>query len=189
MRDQILAEAWAICRDEGLAALSLRDLASRVGMRAPSLYSYFSSKHDLYDAMFAQGQEELLAAVEGVDRIAGLRARLRAGARTFFDFCVADPVRYQLLFQRVVPGFVPSEASYALAVSVLGQLAAQLRSAGVDDPRLVDLWTAMLSGLTAQQLANDPGGHRWASLVDETVDLFCDHAGIPRDERSPHAHP
>ena len=33
----------------------------RVGMRAPSLYSYFDSKHAIYDAMFLQGNLDLLA--------------------------------------------------------------------------------------------------------------------------------
>ena len=33
----------------------LRDLAAMVGLRQPSLYAYFDSKHALYDAMFAEG--------------------------------------------------------------------------------------------------------------------------------------
>ncbi|TMK84168.1 MAG: helix-turn-helix transcriptional regulator, partial [Actinobacteria bacterium] len=52
---EILDAAWEVVRAEGLAALSLRDLAAKVGMRAPSLYSYFDSKHAIYDAMFLQG--------------------------------------------------------------------------------------------------------------------------------------
>ena len=44
----------------------------------------------------------------------------------------------------------------------------------------MDLWTALLSGLTAQQLSNDPGGDRWSRLLDESVDLICDHLGVPR---------
>ncbi|MDP9436233.1 MAG: TetR/AcrR family transcriptional regulator, partial [Actinomycetota bacterium] len=59
--ERILAEAWAAAREHGLAALSLRDLARRLGMAAPSLYSYFDSKHGLYDAMYADGWQTLLA--------------------------------------------------------------------------------------------------------------------------------
>ena len=38
----------------------MRDLGARVGMRAQSLYSYFPSKHAIFDAMFAEANRELL---------------------------------------------------------------------------------------------------------------------------------
>ena len=58
--DEIVAAAREQVREHGLAGLSLRDLGARVGMRAQSLYSYFASKHEIYDAMFAQGNQEFL---------------------------------------------------------------------------------------------------------------------------------
>ena len=60
---EILDAAWALVREHGLAALALRDLAARVGMRAPSLYQYFPSKHAIYDAMFTQGTQRALDAI------------------------------------------------------------------------------------------------------------------------------
>jgi AcrR family transcriptional regulator len=44
-------------RRDGVA---LRDLGVAVGLRQPSLYVYFASKLDLYDAMFADGHRQLL---------------------------------------------------------------------------------------------------------------------------------
>lgn len=183
-RREIVDSAWDLCREHGLAGLSLRDLAKRVGMRAPSLYSYFDSKDAIYDAMFAQGQVEMAEAIDFVPDSALTRTDFRAGARAFFDFCTADPVRYQLMFQRTLPGFEPSPESYALAEANLERLAGQMRSAGVAEPRHLDLWTALVTGLTDQQISNDPGGDRWGRLLDEAVDLFCDHVGVPSDERS-----
>src|SRR5690348_2222464 len=58
-RAAILVEAWRLARRDGLAAISLRDLADAVGLRQPSLYVYFESKLDLYDAMFADGYRQL----------------------------------------------------------------------------------------------------------------------------------
>src|ERR1700734_3453200 len=58
---RILVEAWALARRDGLAAISLRDLADRVELRQPSLYAYFDSKLGLYDMMFADGNRQLLA--------------------------------------------------------------------------------------------------------------------------------
>src|SRR5438552_19065669 len=65
-RTEIVDAAWELVRAEGLAALSLRDLARKVGMQAPSLYSYFDSKHAIYDAMFLQGNLELLSRYEAL---------------------------------------------------------------------------------------------------------------------------
>src|SRR5438067_3370200 len=95
---EILDAAWKLVRAEGLAALSLRDLAARVGMQAPSLYSYFDSKHAIYDAMFAQGAREFLDVQERLTLAGDPAADLKAGMRSFVRFSTSNPVRYQLLF-------------------------------------------------------------------------------------------
>lgn len=175
-RSEILAAAWEQCRRHGLAALSLRELANAVGMRAPSLYSYFDSKDAIYDAMFRQANEALGAWMEPAFHARPVsRETLKAGARRWVEFAVADRARFQLLFQHAVPGFEPSAESYALAVAHLDRVEAVLRDAGIIDPRAVDLWTAVIGGLTSQQVANDPGGDRWTRLVDDAVDMFVDH--------------
>lgn len=50
-REAILREALALLKDVGLDGLSLRVLAARVGMRAPSLYWYFKDKNALLDGL------------------------------------------------------------------------------------------------------------------------------------------
>lgn len=178
-RREILDAAWALCRRHGLAGLSLRELAATVGLRAPSLYSYFPSKDAIYDAMFAEGQQALAEHLAHHPESDVTRADVHRGARAFFDFCVADPVRYQLLFQRTLPGFEPSPASYGLAVASLERVGRQLAAAGAGRPEQLDLFTALITGLVDQQISNDPGGVRWARLLGSAVDMFCDHAGVP----------
>jgi AcrR family transcriptional regulator len=178
-RDEILDAAWSLVRSKGLAGLSLRELGTEVGMRAQSLYSYFASKDEIYDAMFAQGYREAIDATtplsDELDRGADPFDLLFRGSRQFVSFCTSDPVRYQLLFQRTVPGFVPSEASYALAQDYLASLGRVFEACGIDDPRAGDLLTALLTGLTDQQISNDPGGDRWTRLVDDAVEMFLDY--------------
>ncbi len=175
-RAEIVEAAWLLVREEGLAGLSMRDLGDRVGMRAQSVYSYFDSKDDIYDAMFRQGYEEQLAWMADDDGAAGGSedpdTRLRVMAHRFFAFCTSDPVRYQLLFQRTIPGFEPSAASYAVALAALEQMHAGFARAGITDPDAADLATAVLTGLTSQQIANDPGGTRWERLVDRAVTML-----------------
>jgi AcrR family transcriptional regulator len=184
-RREILDAAWALCRRHGLAGLSLRELASLVGLRAPSLYSYFPSKDAIYDAMFAEGQQALAEHLAHHPESDVTRVDVHRGAQAFFEFCVANPVRYQLLFQRTLPGFEPSPASYGLAVSSLERVGRQLAAAGAGRAEQLDLFTALMTGLIDQQLSNDPGGDRWARLVRPAVDMFCDHAGIPPADPPP----
>lgn len=170
--DEVVAAAWDAVHEDGLAALSMRDLATRVGLKAPSLYQYFPSKHDIYDALFAEGHRQLHAALAELDRTGDPVEVFRRGCHVFTAFCLADAVRYQLLFQRTIPGFVPSEASMALSAASFGDMVGALAGAGVTEPERIDLWAAIQMGLTEMQLANDPGGRRFADLLDTAIDLF-----------------
>ena len=76
-------------------------------------------------------------------------------------FSTQDVVRHQLLFQRTIPGFEPSAASYALALEFYEIARQRLAAAGVSDPSDIDVFSALVNGLAHQQVANDPGGDRW----------------------------
>jgi AcrR family transcriptional regulator len=172
-RDEIVQAAWALVRVEGLAALSMRELAAAVGMRAPSLYQYFDSKLAIYDAMFGQGMTAALEVLEGGVEGRGTREALRESGRALLVFATDDPVRNQLLFQRTIPGFEPSPDSYAPAVALSARVASLIADLGVPDPGpAMDLWTALIGGLSAQQLSNDPGGERWIRLFDRAADMY-----------------
>jgi AcrR family transcriptional regulator len=113
----IVEQAWDLARRDGLAAISLRDLADRVDLRQPSLYAYFDSKLDLYDAMFADGNRQLLDFVEThTTPNDDPRQSLAEFVLVLVQFSSEDVVRHQLLFQRTIPGFEPSAASYAIAL-------------------------------------------------------------------------
>ncbi|MBA2624848.1 MAG: helix-turn-helix transcriptional regulator [Acidimicrobiia bacterium] len=183
-RSEILVAAWDLVRRDGLAALSLRELARRVGMQAPSLYSYFDSKNAIYDAMYAQGCLDYVAAEEQVPRTGDLLTDLKAGMRFFVGFCTEDPARYQLLFQRTIPGFEPSPESFAISVENLHEMAGRLAAMGMDHPNDLDLLTAVGTGITDQQISNDPGGDRWARLVDEAMEMVFEHVTRRRGGRA-----
>jgi len=172
---EILQAAWELVRTQGLAGLSLRDVAHKIGMRPPSLYWYFASKNAVYDAMFARGNRQLLARLAEQDWPADPRALLRLSARLFVEFSAEDVERYQLLFQRTIPDFEPSPESYTLALEVLELMRSRFAAAGLADPAQFDLWTALAAGLAAQQTSNDPGGDRWLRLIDEAADMYADH--------------
>lgn len=182
-RREILAAAWEQAQEQGLSQLTLRGVAARIGMRAPSLYTHFASKHAIYDAMFADAWTEYADVLEELEPPdpATPRAVLRTTAHAFFDFAVADLARYQLMNQRTIPGFEPSPEGYAPAVRALDLFRDRLAALGVTGEEDVDLCVAVSGGLVDAQLANDPGGDRWGRLVDRVVDMIADNLGLPPD--------
>jgi AcrR family transcriptional regulator len=174
-RAAIVAAAWALVHEEGLAALTLRDLARQAGVTTPTVYAYFESKHAIYDAMFGQAAADFAAHAAQPFDTDDPPTVLLESARRFVEFCTADVARYQLLFQHVIPGFEPSPESYAPAVRALADTRDLLALNGFTDPRQLDMWTALLNGLVDQQISNDPGGDRWIRLLEDFVTMFCNH--------------
>ena len=180
-RREILDVAWQLARERGLSQLTLRDIAHRVGMRAPSLYSHFESKNAIYDAMFAAAWTECLAVMTAAAArpAASPRAAMKQLARAFFDFSASDLSRHQLMNQRTIFGFEPTAESYAPAVATLEVLRASLAAQNVTRQADIDLCVAVIGGLVDAQLANDPGGDRWSRLLDRAIDMLADNVGIP----------
>ncbi|MBV9095100.1 MAG: TetR/AcrR family transcriptional regulator [Streptosporangiaceae bacterium] len=185
-RARILDAAWDLARRDGLAAITLREIARRVGMRAPSLYTYFPSKNAMYDAMYADAARELAETLAARPQAGDPRETLRSRMRLFTAFCVADPVRYQMIFERPVPGFAPAPESFQLTAAALAGTRADMQAVGVAGEPALDMFRALITGLVSLQVANDPGGDRWTRLQDDAVDMFFAHyAGGTRSAVQP----
>jgi AcrR family transcriptional regulator len=182
-RRAILEAAWTVADARGWD-FSLSDLGSAVGMRAPSLYSYFGSRAEILDAMFADGYRAMDRAIDEVRAALppelGEREQLITLLDAWLGFCCGNLPRYQLLFTAAIPGWHPSEEAYAVSVASYARMAEYLGPLGIQPGPRLDLFTAVMSGLAAQQVANDPGGTRWAALVPDVVDMF-----LPTTARQP----
>jgi AcrR family transcriptional regulator len=170
----IVAAAWELAREEGIAGVTLHGLARSLGIRQPSLYTYFESKDALFDAMFADGNRALIAHLDALVLPDDPRAALKAAFAGFADFALADQARGALLFQRPIPGFEPSPESYAYAQQAQMRMVAVMRAAGACDPGDVDCLVAMVAGLLSAQSSNEPGGRRWIRHLDRLTDLYLD---------------
>jgi AcrR family transcriptional regulator len=169
---EILDAAWGLVREHGLGTLSLRDLAAKVGMRAPSLYQYFDSKHAIYDAMFGQAAQASLDAVSGEVPGGSTSEAIGTVAHRLFYFATSDAARAQLLFQRTIPGFEPSASSYAPALELVARNRRLFADHGIHGDEAFDLFRAVVGGLVNQQLANDPGGDHYGRLIDPAIEMF-----------------
>ena len=184
-RQEIVDAAWTLARERGLTDWTLRDVGDLIGMRAPSLYSHFSSKLAIYDEMFGQAwseyEQQVRSAIASEDPAGSPRQVMKARSHLFFDFAVADLPRYQLMNQRSVQGFTPSEESFAPSRRVV-QLSLDLLAAiGVTDRGDAEIWFALLGGLIDQQLANDPAGHSRKDLLDRAMGMWADSVGLAKE--------
>jgi AcrR family transcriptional regulator len=186
-RREIIDAAWQVARDKGLAQVTLRDVAERVGMRAPSLYTHFASKNAIYDAMFGDAWTQFLESSKAAeaDEPRTSRAAMRFYARVFFDFAVAFPARHQLMNLRTIPDFTPTPEAYASSVAVMEDFIARMARHGVRRQDDIDLFVAIVSGLVDAQLANDPGGTRWSGLLDRAINMYADNVGITNERNRP----
>ncbi|MDQ1719028.1 MAG: hypothetical protein QOE89_2981 [Pseudonocardiales bacterium] len=180
-RREIVDAAWDIARRDGLAAVTLREVAARIGMRSPSLYTHFESKNAIYDAMFGQAWSEYLQVCEGIEPSIPKQVRkaLLVMVSTFVEFALADQARFQLMNQRMVVDFEPTPQSYAPSLQVMALFRKRLALIGVDADADADLCVAIVGGLIDAQLANDPGGQRWIRQLPRAMDMFADEVRLP----------
>jgi AcrR family transcriptional regulator len=185
MKNAILEAARQVMREEGVAALNLQEVARRVGVRAPSLYEYFPGKMALYDALFYMGVrlfvEQMNHFTESTD---SFWERAQAGLENYMMFAQEYPELYQLVQERPVPGFVPSEESMEESRRLLTMTDAIVEKGiergslalGITVSQARDLFLAMMHGLTALHMANEPelpvGSGRFGSLIPAALALF-----------------
>jgi AcrR family transcriptional regulator len=91
-RDQVIRAARDLAESDGWPAVTMRRLAGELGVTQPVLYSAFTSRQALIDAVALNGFDDLAAALEAVD--ASPKARMRA----YLDFAAAQPRVYEAMF-------------------------------------------------------------------------------------------
>jgi AcrR family transcriptional regulator len=101
---QILETARALFAERGFAAVTMDDVASRVGVTKPLLYAYFGNKDRLYIACMEPAGDAMLAAVAAAVASSGGPAEaLRDGVRAFFAFVEDDREAWRVLFDETLP--------------------------------------------------------------------------------------
>ena len=196
-REEALNYAQAIVGEQGAGAVTVSEIARRMGMRPPSLYKHFASLHDIYDALFLRGNERITAYVDAA--VANLEPGLERAleqSRAMVRWAVDEPGLAALMFWRPIPGFEPSSESFAPARTLVDRCRedlatavgrGQLASSGATDEAM-RVFTSISAGISTQQMANDPGAAytsaAFTSLLDEALDMWvCYHAPSQRKAR------
>lgn len=114
-RVRIVDEALALVDAKGLDGLSIRKLATRLGVRGPSLYNHFATKDEILDAVADAVTAQVDTSMFGRD---DWRPALRSWARSYRSALAAHPNIVPYLARG--PGRRP--AALALADAVYGGL-------------------------------------------------------------------
>jgi len=193
--EEVLDVAADLMREQGVAGLSIGEVARRMGIRPPSLYVYFDSKNALYDGLFARGWRLLNeymgeSRTQVLDRATLDDALLEVGT-LFVGWAVANPAYSQLLFWRPVRGFEPSADAYEPAVESLSgaretfgemQRRGWIRADASIDEVTRD-WTILLAGVISQQLSNAPhesfAKGSFTMALPRLVGMFAAHYAAP----------
>ena len=172
-RRLILDQALALVDERGLAAMSMRAVAERVGLTSMALYPYVGGKDALLDGLVDLLNLELGTAYG--EEPADWRARLRALGRAVRALAHHHPGAFPLLLNRSAAGASTSWLTAALR--------ATLHDAGVPAarvPRMARMICAFLLGQTTGEVtgglpvdADDPAAEFDADL-DDLVRLIED---------------
>src|SRR3954464_9332758 len=193
--EEVLDIAVEIMTEQGVAGLSVGEVARRMGIRPPSLYVYFPSKEAIYDALFARGAREigqLIAAdseklLDNAKPGQPLAEIMLDAARTFVRWTMTHPAYTQLLYWPPGPGFAPSPAAFPPAVAMVETSRhrfAELQRRGFirADASVDDIqrdWVVILTGVVTRQIANAPHEKfdegRFSSALGDLVTMFARH--------------
>jgi AcrR family transcriptional regulator len=107
----VVAAGRRLLEERGTDALTMRDVADAVGVRAPSLYKRVRGRADLVRLVLEDVTDELIAVIDAAATSGDPVADLRAMVAAYRGFAHANPVAYTLLY-------APNAASGATERSV-----------------------------------------------------------------------
>lgn len=174
--DDVVDRAEQLIDDEGLSALSVRRLASELGVSRQIVYTHFGGMHDLLEQLHLRSGRHLTDSVLALEAPAGSDDRLMAAANAYVSYSRRRRAMFDLTFGQPVPGYVPTEETTAalqdvFRVRIVGLIEQWCEANGIDiEPRaMLDrarvYWSA-IHGLVTLERA----GHAAPSETDRLVE-------------------
>ena len=169
-RETILESAIALIEASGLDQLSMRTLATELGVTPNALYRYFSSREDLEVAMADEAGRVLLVAMQkAVGQKVGVDA-IRAVAKTYLKFARQRPALYELKMRYCKDESQEPESHQQLWDAMLG-LVDGLQGPWAAEDLAMTLW-AYLHGLVELDRADMLDGRKPEVAVEVGLDVF-----------------
>jgi AcrR family transcriptional regulator len=135
--DAILETALEILERDGPDALSMRNLADALEIKAPSLYRHFADRSALEDAIADEGARLLRDALEEVSGSTNPTEAVQSAANAHLEFARSRPALYNLLTTRPQPSTGNAKALWNVVLRLIGGVTGNLD----DTAGAVALWS------------------------------------------------
>ncbi|NNF56993.1 MAG: TetR/AcrR family transcriptional regulator [Rhodothermaceae bacterium] len=100
LKSALLNEAATLIRAQGTEAVTMRELATRLGVSRTAAYRHFENKEALLVAVAAEGFERLAMALHAAGEGQTGRDRVEAMGQAYVRFALANPAHYRLMYGR-----------------------------------------------------------------------------------------
>ena len=157
LRNALIDEALAVLAESGLASLTLRELARRLGVTHTAPYAHFPDKAALLNGVANVGFERLAAALAGAAADHGdPSAAFVSMGIAYVQFALRSPNLYRLMFVDPELDVTDDECDTSVgqdAFEVLVEALGRLKPASSDDPRSLSVvvW-AMVHGIAMLEI-------------------------------------
>ncbi|MFD8558199.1 TetR/AcrR family transcriptional regulator [Streptosporangium canum] len=180
LRGRLLDVASQLLVTIGPESLSMRRIATEAGCSTTVIYTMFGSKEGLAEALYLEGFERFRRRLESVPARRNALEHLTALGPAYREAALAEPGYYALMFERAIPGFLPSERARTLAraaLNVLDRVIADCISAGYIIPtqprKIADaLWAAAQGAISLERAGHLRDSRTYDAVTYATISRY-----------------
>lgn len=121
-KTKILNAASELFEQGGAKALSVRAISGRAGMSTIGIYNHFQGKQGILDALYIEGFEMVVAAINIDETGLSPRDIVLNGLSNYVDMARERSGHYRLIFGSGEPGYTPSEIARSVGASAFDRL-------------------------------------------------------------------
>jgi AcrR family transcriptional regulator len=163
LRGQILEAAREIVLRDGFDGLTMRKIAEAIEYSPATIYSHFTSRDEIAQALVEAGFSELLAYLAPAGAVADPQDRLDAIGRAYVQFGLEHPQTYRLIFMENYTALVmggekredpnaPGNRAFAVLETTVGELIARNRIRPIEPALCAEMLWAAVHGIVSLKL-------------------------------------
>jgi AcrR family transcriptional regulator len=182
LRSRILAASVALLETEGLAAMSMREVARRAGVTHQAPYHHFADRESILAELVTDGFTELTRRLARANDRAprlGRRVALVEAGLAYVGFALDHPGVFGIMFRPEVVDLCRFEAASQAGESAYGELSRLVSIVhGEDAPALASMHWSVVHGLACLIVDGGlgdrlPGSRERRAHVRETLERFA----------------